>query len=91
MLRVCMPKKKQLSRQLLAFKISHLPLYIRLLVRFGANPNVMAGSRDIAPLHLCAWKGLVRTTEMLLKNGADVNIFSQYYGTPLHIATSRNH
>jgi ankyrin repeat protein len=63
----------------------------RLLLQFGAFPNVLGGQFNIAPLHIAAMRGLIKTTESLLTAGADVNIFSTTYGTPFHVAASRNH
>jgi hypothetical protein len=64
---------------------------VKNLLAFGANHSVLCTSRKIAPLHLGASKGIINMCQMLVKAGADVNIFSPKYGTPLHVAVSKNH
>ncbi|PRP81625.1 serine/threonine-protein phosphatase 6 regulatory ankyrin repeat subunit A-like protein [Planoprotostelium fungivorum] len=64
---------------------------VKYLLDYGANHSALCTSREIAPLHLAASKGIVSISKMLIDAGADVNIFSSRYGTPLHVAVSKNH
>lgn len=64
---------------------------VELLLQYGANHSCLCTSRKIAPLHLAASKGILSMLQMLIKAGADPNVLSPKYGTPLHVAAAKNH
>ncbi|XP_051172650.1 putative ankyrin repeat protein RF_0381 [Leptopilina boulardi] len=49
------------------------------------NNNNLAKIEGYTPIHCAALAGNVKMLEMLLEQGADINVMS-YYGTPLHFA-----
>uniref|UniRef100_A0A672USH9 Ankyrin repeat and SOCS box containing 16 n=1 Tax=Strigops habroptila TaxID=2489341 RepID=A0A672USH9_STRHB len=58
----------------------------RLLLDFGANPNVLSGD-GCAPLHLCTAPHSLQCAELLLAHGARVGLASRERRlTPLHVA-----
>ncbi|NWS49962.1 ASB16 protein, partial [Probosciger aterrimus] len=62
------------------------PNCTRLLLDFGANPNVLSGD-GCAPLHLCTAPHSLRCAELLLAHGARVGLATQERQlTPLHVA-----
>jgi len=63
----------------------------KYLLDFGADHSLLCTSREIAPLHLAASKGIVSLCQMLLSAGGNVSVYSPRYGTPLHGAVAKNH
>jgi ankyrin repeat protein len=63
---------------------------IRHLLAHGADPN-LGDSADTLPLHICLAKYELRAAELLLKNGAQVDVlFSQNFKlSPLHVAMQK--
>ncbi|NWH67974.1 ASB16 protein, partial [Geococcyx californianus] len=58
----------------------------RLLLDFGADPNVLS-AEGAAPLHLCTAPESLGCAELLLAHGARVDLGTQERGlTPLHVA-----
>lgn len=57
---------------------------VRLLLKYGANPNVKDGN-DATPLHNAACEGPVRIVELLLKAGANPNVWDVNDQTPAHV------
>jgi hypothetical protein len=58
---------------------------VRLLLKYGANPNVTCGNDDNTPLHIAACQGPVSILELLLKSGANPNIWDASDQTPMHV------
>jgi hypothetical protein len=57
---------------------------VRLLLKYGANPNVRGAGND-TPLHTAACRGPVRIVELLLKAGANPNVRDVNDQTPMHV------
>uniref|UniRef100_A0A8B9ITI7 Ankyrin repeat and SOCS box containing 16 n=1 Tax=Amazona collaria TaxID=241587 RepID=A0A8B9ITI7_9PSIT len=64
------------------------PACTRLLLDFGANPNVLGGDgcRRLTPLHVAARHGLAAHVELYLRHGADPSCRSRQGETPLNAA-----
>ena len=60
-----------------------------ILLEFGADPNQTC--KGISPLHASSVNGVLQICRLLVSYGADVNIFSQHFGTPIHAAVQLNH
>lgn len=60
---------------------------VRVLLDAGANPNLPAGRKgNDTPLHAAAKYGHWKTVEILVENGATVDIRNKARQTPLHYA-----
>jgi ankyrin repeat protein len=64
-----------------------------VLLRFGANPNIIAPtSRNYSPLMMASFRGREQLVEMLLKAGADPNYRSSTDGkSALDLALEQGH
>ncbi|MFI4956396.1 MAG: ankyrin repeat domain-containing protein [Gammaproteobacteria bacterium] len=62
------------------------PELVELLLKNGANPNVMNGY--MAPMHLAAMNGYFQILQLLLAYNANIDIKDVNGKTPLHIAAS---
>jgi len=56
----------------------------KILIKFGADPNIKESSQDWAPLPCASYYGNLEIVKLLIKNGADVNVTGKYDQTPLH-------
>lgn len=66
-----------------------LPIEIaELLLKAGANPNIIADDFDIVPLHLAARKGHKELAKALLAFGAEPNADDGNPSAPIHYAMS---
>lgn len=66
----------------------------KYLIDKGADISLTAmaeGQEGYSVLHAAAWWGNLEAAKILLELGMDKNIRSAYWGTPLKIATERNH
>jgi ankyrin repeat protein len=45
----------------------------------------------MSPLHLACEIGNIEIVQLLLENGADIDVLDNYFMTPLHYASNRNH
>lgn len=66
--------------------------YLRLLLKYNANVNYIANSRQArivrTPLMAAAWYGL-ESTKLLVESGADINYYyfeGEYHNSPLYAA-----
>ena len=71
-----------------------------ILLKLGANPNsqnydkhkIYNKSDEVTPLHIAVQNNDVRMVQLLLKNGADIDLQMSSEGlTPLHIAAASGH
>ena len=63
------------------------------MLKYGANPNIGAGSTCATPLHLASvyansGTSILKTVEVFLLNGADPNAKDVIGWTPLHYASN---
>lgn len=62
--------------------------YLKILLQYKANPNVFATVEKKSPLHNAIVNGKrdkrIEIIEILLENGADINIQNAFQKTPLH-------
>ncbi|KAI8960598.1 ankyrin repeat-containing domain protein [Daldinia sp. FL1419] len=59
---------------------------LKLLVKAGANINAQNNDGD-APLSIAIWRGMPEYFNLLLsQDDIDVNIYSERWGSPLHVA-----
>ncbi len=58
------------------------------MLKNGANPNSYDLTSKLSPLHVASENNNVSIVKLLIKYGADVNIYANtlYLNTPLHIA-----
>lgn len=56
------------------------------LIKRGADVNSQAEESKWSPLHMVAWNGNKEIADILLKNGANLNIKTYFEWTPLHTA-----
>ncbi len=57
----------------------------------GMDVNAKEGEIGGTPLHFAAWKGHNEIAELLIANGADVNVKTFKGGTPLFYAAANGH
>jgi ankyrin repeat protein len=64
--------------------------YLKILLKYGANPDIHATVEKDSPLHNTIVNGKEDKTmeilKLLLDNGADINIQNAFLDTPLHTA-----
>ena len=82
--------KKELDLLLCQACIDFDTKIVNLLLKYGANPNVVHGSNQ-SPLHNAVIYQHHSLLERLFKNGADINIQNEDGNTPLHFAASQMH
>lgn len=63
---------------------------VRVLLKFGANPNGRTKAGSTTPLHRAAFMGHLEIVQLLLNSGADSNSQDSDLATPLHKATQQN-
>ena len=56
----------------------------KLLIKFGADPNIKESSQDWAPLQCASYYGNLQMVKLLIENGAEINVTGKYNQTPLH-------
>jgi ankyrin repeat protein len=65
--------------------------YLKILLKYGANPNIHATVEKKSPLHNAIINGKkdkkIEILERLLDNGANIDIQDAFLRTPLHTAT----
>ena len=59
---------------------------VKTLINFGAEVNYQENLTDESPLYIACVKGNIPIAEVLLKNGAKVNLTDDLGNTPLHKA-----
>jgi len=64
---------------------------VSYLLKAGADPNASLGSTGATPLNIAAWRGDLRSVNLLLSAGARPNARGFEGRTPLDQATSRHH
>eukprot|EP00927_Polykrikos_kofoidii_P048767 TRINITY_DN42980_c0_g1_i1.p1 TRINITY_DN42980_c0_g1~~TRINITY_DN42980_c0_g1_i1.p1 ORF type:complete len:982 (-),score=131.52 TRINITY_DN42980_c0_g1_i1:136-3081(-) len=64
---------------------------VRLLLAFGANPNVQAAVSGNTPLHLAARSGATAVAQLLISHGATLESRNRHGSTPLIVATIHGH
>ncbi|KAK2157694.1 hypothetical protein LSH36_186g01074 [Paralvinella palmiformis] len=64
---------------------------VRILIQSGAVLDEKCGERGEAAIHLAAVIGLYETVELLLDNGADINVLTDYNETALWLAVCKGH
>ncbi|MEM6752026.1 MAG: ankyrin repeat domain-containing protein [Cyanobacteria bacterium P01_C01_bin.38] len=64
-------------------------ILMELLLKHGANPNHLTTYKITSVLHDAAVRGKEEIVELLLKNGADVNIKNYRNETPLDVAAQQ--
>lgn len=67
------------------------PKCMQLLLKHGANPNVLAGDLHRTPLHLAVEVGATQCVSQLLAAKANPHAITRYHQTALHYATSKRH
>lgn len=63
--------------------------YLKILVKHGANINVVTSNEKDTALHIAAEKGFSECASFLVESGIDVNIRNKLGETPLHLAAIR--
>ena len=66
------------------------PEVISLLLKAGADVNVLGGINNSTPLGVAAWNNTPEVVSVLLKAGARVNATNQFGSTPLMVAAGHN-
>ncbi|PSN47946.1 hypothetical protein C0J52_10325 [Blattella germanica] len=65
---------------------------VKLLLQNKANPNVRSGEVPLKTPLICASEnGLVQVAELLIKNGADIELYNQFSQNALLIAAHKGH
>jgi ankyrin repeat protein len=59
---------------------------VKSLIKSGVNVNFQEGEWKIAPLHSAASNGHKEIVEILIANGANINIVNKFNCTPLYFA-----
>lgn len=58
----------------------------KLLLRFGADPNIQCGGLQMSPLHMAAYCHNVEMVQLLLENGGNPNVLDRWNYCPLMYA-----
>ncbi len=56
----------------------------KILIKFGADPNIKETSQDWAPLPCASYYGNLRLVKLLIDSGAEINVTGKYDQTSLH-------
>jgi ankyrin repeat protein len=62
---------------------------VKLLLEYGANPNIMNTKNQSTPLHSAAYYGHASVVELLVRAGASINAYNANKITPLHCGKSQ--
>lgn len=64
---------------------------IKLIINYISDINDNYNYDFMSPLHLACEIGNIEIVQLLLENGADIDVLDNYFMTPLHYASNRNH
>ena len=64
---------------------------IKLIINYISDINDNYNYDYMSPLHLACEIGNIEIVQLLLENGADIDVLDNYFMTPLHYASNRNH
>ena len=64
---------------------------IKLIINYISDINDNYNYDFMSPLHLACDIGNIEIVQLLLENGADIDVLDNDFMTPLHYASNRNH
>jgi len=81
-------QKNKFGTRPLSFAVNHHDIKsVKLLLEYGANPNVIDGYGEYSPLSAASMRNQIETVKLLLDYGADVNYRYNKSETALTVAT----
>lgn len=63
---------------------------VKLLLHYGANPNIPDCISYRTPLHIAVFKNYTQIIQLLIRHNADIFAQDYFYRTPLHVAIEQN-
>jgi ankyrin repeat protein len=75
----------------IAIENGHCKSFVKLLVKFGADVNLIAAETRQTPLHYAAQTGNLEIVKFLLSKGAEVSARMKNNCTPLNVTTEYGH